>query len=359
MTRCLGGAPCVAMVLALCAFDAGARGQAPARTELANAGLEQGSPGEAPTGWFFSSSCGGKASIDADEPFAGAQSALIDASAPTGSGQLFSNLMQSLDAQPWRGKRVRFRAAVRTAELAAGAAAQLWFRVDRPDAEGGGKQYGAFDNMGDRPIRAAAWAPYDIVLQVAADAERIVCGMFVTGKGKAWLDDASLAVVDESVATTGEAAASAANSRMHPAVRRAFGEAENAPRQPFFTPWLWLPVFALLTFAVALWPMRRRGDVDGVVVAPPGRVRWFAIRFTIAYWLLYCLPSPFAQLLPWLGPQLGAAHGWLDARLVALVARSVFGIEADLVPPNGSGDTTWSYISTLNGFVLAVLVAAI
>ncbi|HEX5051236.1 MAG TPA: hypothetical protein VFZ65_05655, partial [Planctomycetota bacterium] len=46
-------------------------------------------------------------------------------------------------------------------------------------------------------------------------------------------------------------------------------------------------------------------------------------------------------------------------RLVALVARSVFGIEADLVPPNGSGDTTWSYISTLNGFVLAVLVAAI
>lgn len=83
-----------------------------------------------------------------------------------GPGQVFGNVafgnvMQSIDATPLRGKRVRFRAAVR-----AEGRAQLWLRVDR---QGGAR--GLFDNMQDRPILSAEWKEYEIEGPVADDAE--------------------------------------------------------------------------------------------------------------------------------------------------------------------------------------------
>ncbi len=250
---------------------------------------------------------------------------------------------------------MRLRAAVKVGELAPGATVQLWFRVDRPD-----QKVGAFDNMDDRPIKTATWTHHDIVQDVDADAERVVCGMFVLGKGAAWLDDVTLEIVDANVATTGGGAVSQGSGASIPAaVRKALGNAENAPQQPFFTAWLLLPMLALLAFLMALWP-GRGGDEPGAAPArQPRAVRWFAIRFTIAYWLLYCLPGPFSQLIPWLGPHLEAAHQWLDQNLVSSTARLAFGIEGELAPPNGSGDTTFNYISVLDGFVLAALVAVI
>ena len=47
-----------------------------------------------------------------------------------------ANIVQTLNAVPWRGKRVRFRAAVRTRDLEASARAQLWFRVDLKSTNG-------------------------------------------------------------------------------------------------------------------------------------------------------------------------------------------------------------------------------
>ena len=35
---------------------------------------------------------------------------------------------------------------------------------------------------------------------------------------------------------------------------------------------------------------------------------------------------------------------------------NVFRIQEELVPPNGSGDTTWNYIQVFTGFVLALLI---
>ena len=40
----------------------------------------------------------------------------------------------------------------------------MWLRVDRP----GGM--GAFDNMGDRPVKKETWADYSITAEVAEDA---------------------------------------------------------------------------------------------------------------------------------------------------------------------------------------------
>ena len=101
--------------------------------------------------------------------------------------------MQSVSAVPYRGKKVRFRASVRAEE----GQAQLWLRVDRQ-----GDERGFFDNMGDRPIRDAAWKPYEIVGEVADDAVSLNFGMILVGTGRAWIDGVSLEVVDLSGAST-------------------------------------------------------------------------------------------------------------------------------------------------------------
>lgn len=103
----------------------------------------------------------------------------------------FGNLMQSIDATPYRGKSVRFRAAVRTEVSGAGNQAQLWFRVDRAD-----NQIGFFDNMQDRPITSKDWAEYEIKGDIAPNAARINFGLLLLGEGKAWLDSVSLEIIE-------------------------------------------------------------------------------------------------------------------------------------------------------------------
>ena len=46
------------------------------------------------------------------------------------SGNAFGNLLQTIDAESIRGKKVRFRAAVRTADRGLDGRAQLWLRAD-------------------------------------------------------------------------------------------------------------------------------------------------------------------------------------------------------------------------------------
>ncbi len=330
--------------------------------EIGNPGLEEGTVGEAPPGWHFVGD-GSTVSLDPEAPFEGSQAACLDAR--DARGRAFTNLMQSLDATPWRGKRVRYRAAVKTADLLAGATAQLWFRVDGKSDEAGQAPATAFDNMGDRPIRKAEWEHYDIVLDVAPDAERLVFGMFVLGKGRAWIDDVTLEAVDTAVASTGDAAATT-RPTLPPAVANAMSEAHLAPEQPFWTWWLLLPAIAITLFVAGMWPCRRAPVTEATAGAPGelGWLSWFALRFTVAYWLLYALPGPVDALLrhvPAFGPalagQLGTWRSSLESWLAQRTAAWCFGIEGDLVPPNGSGDTTQGYMTILDGFVLALLAA--
>jgi transglutaminase-like putative cysteine protease len=115
-------------------------------------------------------------------------------------GEVPGVVLQSIDAAGYRGKRVRFRAAVRADVKGNGNQAMLWLRVDRKEGEG------FFDNMADRPITARGWKHYEIVGDVADDAEQIFFGLLLIGGGSAALDDVSLEVVDKSAALTGRVA---------------------------------------------------------------------------------------------------------------------------------------------------------
>ena len=74
--------------------------------------------------------------------------------------------------------------------------AQLWMRVDLL-AKDGQRKIGFLDNMANRPIRKKDWDHYEIVGDIAEDAERISLGMFMRGSGQAWMDDVSLEIIDQ------------------------------------------------------------------------------------------------------------------------------------------------------------------
>lgn len=176
-----------AVVLALECADA----QAPPAVPVANPGFEEEAPGGRPTSWGGPAAASPPAdgaqppyrvAIDADNPREGRGSARLERVGPAGS-QPFGAISQAVDATSYRGRRVRFTAAVR---VAAPQAAQvgLWLRVDR--AAG---RLGFFDNMNNRPITSTEWADYTIEGDVASDAERIMLGLLLVGDGKAWIDD--------------------------------------------------------------------------------------------------------------------------------------------------------------------------
>jgi C-terminal processing protease CtpA/Prc len=157
----------------------------------ANLDFEEGQLGKVPTGWFMpapSEKAGFSAKLSENQPKSGKRCVRIESSRTDRGG--VGILMQSFDATPYRGKRVRYRAAVRTQVVGFGNQAQLWLRVDRKN-----NQPGFFDNMIDRPIGAERWQDYEIVGDVDQDAESISIGIMVVGNGRAWLDAASFQIL--------------------------------------------------------------------------------------------------------------------------------------------------------------------
>jgi len=146
-------------------------------------------------GWFSAGSnpAGYEIGVDTKVKFRGKASGFIRARTEGALG--FGSLMQIFKASYYRGKRVRLTAIIRTEQAAYAA---LWMRVDLP-----GRKEGAYDDMGDRPIRGSTpWMRYAVVLDVPEDATELAFGLLLAGGGTAWIDDVRLQTVDASVAVT-------------------------------------------------------------------------------------------------------------------------------------------------------------
>jgi hypothetical protein len=158
-----------------------------------NADFEQGKPGQSPAGWelrALSRSQNYKVQVSEHLPHAGRHCVKIGhpEGAPWGHLGLVA---QSVDAATVRGKRVRFRAAVRTEVVAGGRNyAALWARAVRP----AGKPCPYVDGAG-YPVRSPQWSQQRVLLDVSEDAERLEVGFLLNATGRAWFDDASLEVV--------------------------------------------------------------------------------------------------------------------------------------------------------------------
>ena len=111
----------------------------------------------------------------------------------------FGACRQEIAADDYRGKRIRFAAALKAVEVTNGWAG-LWLRVD-------GAQRGttlAFDNMEDRAVKGTTgWQRHAIVLDVAPEAESVVFGALVFGEGELLLVDLVLEEVSRDTPVTG------------------------------------------------------------------------------------------------------------------------------------------------------------
>ena len=96
-------------------------------------------------------------------------------------------LAQRFAAGPWRGRRLRFRASIRTTAEGFGAGAQIYIRVSSKPAGAA-----VLDTMADRPVRSPRWGRYAVEVEVPAAAETIEIGLLATGNGTAWFGDLGL-----------------------------------------------------------------------------------------------------------------------------------------------------------------------
>lgn len=106
---------------------------------------------------------------------------------------IYGSVMQSIDAKPFRGKTVRFRAAVRAQIFSSKGSAHLWFRERiAEDDENGFLEYNS-----NQPIVLQDWNYYEVIGKISNDAVIINFGLLLFGTGQAWIDDASFEIVDE------------------------------------------------------------------------------------------------------------------------------------------------------------------
>ena len=148
-----------------------------------------------PPGWSATSSTTVyRIGLDRSERHGGTTAAFLQglsATPPT-----FASVAQSLRADSYRGKRVRWSAWVKTLSVA-GSAAGLWMRVDGPGTTT------AFDNMQNRRLQGSAdWQQISVVLDVTPNALGIAIGVLLNGSGVILVDDTKLEVVGTDVAST-------------------------------------------------------------------------------------------------------------------------------------------------------------
>ena len=114
---------------------------------------------------------------------------------PQPPGKYFATVMQSISAQAYRGKRVRFSAQLRTQDVGGGA---LWMRIVNAD----GKVL-SFDNMESRQVTGTRdWEQQSVVLDVPAESAEIDFGFLLDGKGEVDAAEFVLVEVDRNVNLT-------------------------------------------------------------------------------------------------------------------------------------------------------------
>lgn len=170
-------------------------GAFPVVTAATNLDFEEGPIGEFPVGWVVWSKLrrfGFEVATSGYRPYDGDRAAVVRRTLADGIGEASGSLIQWIDATPYRGRRVRLRAAAR-AEVASGGLAFLRLRI-QPGEAGGAYADSAliFDSLDRHRVTSSEWHLYEIVADVPEGAGIISFGLFLAGAGAAWLDGVSV-----------------------------------------------------------------------------------------------------------------------------------------------------------------------
>jgi hypothetical protein len=159
-----------------------------------------------PDGWFptgFTDTKRYRIGLDETAPGCALIECIADRNTDLGK-ERFACMMQSIDAQQYRGTKLKLTATLRSEDAGCGT---IWLRVDgieqgsiRPD--GFVSKSIRFDNMTSRkdngPISGTTgWTSRAIVLDVPAEAGSIHYGFFLRGHGKVWARNFKIEKVSE------------------------------------------------------------------------------------------------------------------------------------------------------------------
>ena len=108
--------------------------------------------------------------------------ALVGHSPPLPIGFLYQNL----DASPFLGRTLVYRAFVRVDPSFSGVG-RLLVRVHRKDCSTTFR-----DDMGGHPVTSGEWGAYEIRAPIAMDAYQIEFGVQLVGTGAVWIDQISI-----------------------------------------------------------------------------------------------------------------------------------------------------------------------
>jgi hypothetical protein len=149
---------------------------------------------DVPRGWRLAGTKPAEyeAGVDPGQAYQG-HSAFLKSKTPSVDG--FGTLMQGINAEQYKGNKVRLSGLVKSEEVTGWAG--LWMRVDK------GTEPLAFDNMQKRPIiGTTGWQRYYIVLDVPKDATGIAFGILLSGPGQVWLNSTKFEIVGLDVPAT-------------------------------------------------------------------------------------------------------------------------------------------------------------
>ena len=132
--------------------------------------------------------------LDRGNVHGGSAAAYMTATVPNPTG--FVSITQSIRADAYRGRRVRWSGWVRPTGVG-GSGGGVWMRVDGPGATL------SFDNMSNRPILGSSgWTQASVVLDVPANAIGIALGVLLAGAGDLVVDDFRLETVGQEIPST-------------------------------------------------------------------------------------------------------------------------------------------------------------
>lgn len=159
-------------------------------------GMEESNMSNKVKGWFLSGSHPANYAFGVDDQIfhLGTKSGVLFSTGDVGEGQ-FGTIMQSFQADIYKGKRIKLSCYLKTEQVDKCGA---WCRID--NASGDTIQ---FDNMDNRSITGTTeWNYYSIVLDVPVQSTSIHFGVLLAGKGKVWADGFRFEEVDDSVPST-------------------------------------------------------------------------------------------------------------------------------------------------------------
>lgn len=159
--------------------------------QATNLDFEEASTETAARGWKVPSSAkmrGYRAFLTDSTAIQGKRSLklVLDSSYQKG---IYGSIMQSIDAKPYRGKRIIFSAAVKIEGDTSRSSAHLWFREHREDG-----REGYFYDMEDAPIKSGEWAYYEIPAYISENAKLMNFGLMVKGDASGYIDDAAITI---------------------------------------------------------------------------------------------------------------------------------------------------------------------